>query len=50
MTSYNPYDEITKYTIGDTKTLKIGIIGDTQLIPLSLNHPFQYFSNTLKKH
>ena len=49
MTSYNPYDEITKYTIGDTKTLKIGIIGDTQLIPLSLNHPFQYFSNTLKK-
>ena len=49
MTSYNPYDEITKYEIGDNKTLKIGIIGDTQLIPLSLNHPFQYFSLTLKK-
>ena len=29
MKDYNPYDEIQKYTIGDSKTLKIGIIGDT---------------------
>ena len=49
MTLYNPYDEIREYKIGDTKTLKIGVIGDTQLIPLSLNHPFQYFSNSLRK-
>ena len=49
MTEYNPYAEITRYSIGDTKTLKIGIIGDTQLIPLSVDHPFQYFSTSLKK-
>ena len=35
MDDYSPYDEIKEYTIGDSKTLKIGVIGDTQLLPLS---------------
>ena len=50
MTDYNPYDEIKKYTIGDSKTLKIGIIGDTQLISLSEpNEFYKQFSKNIKK-
>lgn len=29
--SYNPYEKITHYTVGDNRTLKVGIISDAQL-------------------
>ena len=40
MNDYNPYDEVKEYTVGDSKTLKIGVIGDTQLISLSEKNEF----------
>ena len=50
MKDYNPYDEIQKYIIGDSKTLKIGIIGDTQLISLSYpNELYLQYSKNFKK-
>ena len=50
MSSYNPYSEIKEYIIGDSKTLKIGIIGDTQLIDLSTNNAFYLkFQQNFKK-
>jgi len=50
MDDYNPYDEIKEYTIGDSKTLKIGVIGDTQLISLSDSNKFYLqFSQNFKK-
>ena len=50
MNDYNPYDEIKEYTVGDSKTLKIGVIGDTQLISLSQNDEFYLqFTKNLKK-
>ena len=50
MNDYNPYEEIKKYTIGDSKTLKIGVIGDTQLISLSNTNKFYLqFSKNFKK-
>ena len=50
MTDYNPYDEIKEYSIGDTKTLKIGIIGDTQLLSLSFkNVLYSQFTQNFKK-
>ena len=51
MSAYNPYDEIIKeYKVGDSKTLKIGVIGDTQLISLSTNNKdyIQYTKNFKK--
>ena len=50
MTDYNPYDEIKEYSIGDTKTLKIGVIGDTQLLSLSFkNVLYSQFTQNFKK-
>ena len=50
MSSYNPYDEIKEYKVGDSKTLKIGVIGDTQLISLSYdNKEYLQFSKNFKK-
>ena len=50
MNDYNPYDGIKDYTIGDSKTLKIGVIGDTQLISLSHSNNFYLqFSKNCKK-
>ena len=50
MSLYNPYSEIKEYIIGDSKTLKIGIIGDTQLIDLSTNNAFYLkFQQNFKK-
>ena len=50
MSAYNPYDEIKEYKVGDLKTLKIGVIGDTQLISLSTNNKdyIQYTKNFKK--
>ena len=50
MSAYNPYDEIKVYKVGDSKTLKIGVIGDTQLISLSTNNKdyIQYTKNFKK--
>ena len=50
MSAYNPYDEIKEYKVGDSKTLKIGVIGDTQLISLSTNNKdyIQYTKNFKK--
>ena len=50
MSAYNPYDEIKEYKVGDSKTLKIGVIGDTQLISLSTNNKYyiQYTKNFKK--
>lgn len=30
--SYDPYAKIKRYTVGDGKTLKVGLMGDTQLL------------------
>ena len=50
MSVYNPYDEIKEYKVGDSKTLKIGVIGDTQLISLSYdNKEYLQFSKNFKK-
>ena len=50
MKEYNPYDEIKEYTIGDSKTLKVGIIGDTQLISLSYpNELYLQYSKNFRK-
>ena len=47
---YDPYDEIKEYTVGNSKTLKIGIIGDTQLISLSHHDKFyKQFTENIKK-
>ena len=51
MSSYNPYsDMIEEYQIGDNKTLKIWVIGDTQLINESTEDVFyQKFQKTFRK-
>ena len=51
MSTYNPYsDKIEEYQIGDNKTLKIGIIGDSQLIDESTNSEFyRKFQENFKK-
>jgi len=50
MSTHNPYSEILEYTIGDSKTLKIGVIGDTQLINLSTDDAFYLkFEKNFKK-
>ena len=50
MSSYNPYDKVKEYKVGDSKTLKIGVIGDTQLISLSDENEFySKFSKNFKK-
>ena len=50
MNSYNPYDEMKEYKVGDSKTLRIGVIGDTQLISLSYdNKEYLQFSKNFKK-
>ena len=50
MSFYNPCGEIKEYTVGDSKTLKIGIIGDTQLISLSNNNKLYIeFTKNFKK-
>ena len=49
MSSNNPDDEIQVCTV-DSKTLKIGVIGDTQLISLSTENEFYIkFSKNFKK-
>ncbi len=51
MLTYNPYsDKIEEYQIGDNKTLKIGIIGDSQLIDESTYSEFyRKFQYNFKK-
>ena len=51
MSYYSPYsDYIKRYKIGDNKTLKIGIIGDTQLINESTyNEHYRKFQENLRK-
>ena len=51
MSSYNPFsDIIEEYQIGDNKTLKIGVIGDTQLINEYTEYVFyQKFQKTFRK-
>jgi hypothetical protein len=51
MSSYNPYsDKIEEYQIGDNNSLKIGIIGDTQLIEESTKNKFYTkFKENFKK-
>ena len=51
MSTYNPYsDKIEEYQIGDNKTLKIGIIGDSQLIDESTYSEFyRKFQENFKK-
>jgi hypothetical protein len=44
--NFEPYEnEIKHYTIGDEKTLKVGIISDSQIIPFqnSPNFFMKYF-------
>ena len=42
----NPYSEVTRYTIGDGNTLKVGIMGDSQLV-YSENDPNKIFTEHL---
>ena len=50
MSSYNPYDEVKEYKVGDSKTLKIGVIGDTQLISSSeKNKAYLQYSKNFKR-
>ena len=50
MSAYNPYDEIKEYKVGDSKTLKIGVIGDTQLISSSeKNKAYLQYSKNFKR-
>ena len=47
---YSPYsDSIEYYTIGDGKTLKIGILSDSQLQPSESEKKYEPFTNHLKK-
>ena len=47
---YSPYSEsIEYYTIGDGKTLKIGIISDSQLQPSESEKKYEPFTNHLKR-
>ena len=49
--NFDPYEkEIKHYTIGDEKTLKVGIISDSQIIPVqnSPNYFYKIFSQNLK--
>ena len=50
MSSYKPYDKIKEYKLGDSQPLRIGVIGDTQLISLSHdNKEYLQFSKNFKK-
>ena len=44
--SYNPYAPLTRHTVGDGVTLKVGIMGDTQLIA-SEDDPYYNYTEHL---
>lgn len=46
--TYNPMAEIKRYNVGDSKTLKVGIMGDTQLICSDTDTNYNYTDHLVK--
>lgn len=46
--TYNPTAEIKRYNVGDSKTLKVGIMGDTQLICSDTDTNYNYTDHLVK--